>query len=335
VSGELVECRYYEVGDDFLHCHLCPFNCKIRPGKVGVCRVRKNVDGVLRSLNYAEATSVGMDPIEKKPLYHFYPGTQILSLGTFGCNLSCVYCQNWQISQEQPPTRHLAPAEAVELAEKQAQQGNNIGIAYTYNEPIIWYEYVYDTAKLAQGAGLKNVLVTNGLIEEEPLRELLPYIDAMNVDIKSMDEGFYHKLCKGMGWPARRTVEIAAEQCHVEITVLIIPGENDSDENLEAIFDWAASVNEQMPVHLSRYHPAYKFNAPPTSAETLRRAWELARQRLEFVYVGNIVMDGTTDTQCPQCQATVVSRSGFGSRTEQLTEDGRCGNCGAQLNIIK
>ena len=335
MADELVECRYYEVAEGFLHCHLCPFHCKIRPGKVGGCRVRKNVDGVLRSLNYAEVTSVAMDPIEKKPLYHFYPGTEILSLGTFGCNLSCVYCQNWQISQERPPTQHLTPAAAVHSAEQYAQQGNNIGIAYTYNEPIIWYEYVYDTAKLARQAGLKNVLVTNGLIEEEPLRELLPYIDAMNVDIKSMDEEFYHRLCKGMGWPARRTVEMATEQCHVEITVLIIPGENDSDEDMAAIFDWAASVDEQMPVHLSRYHPAYKFNAPPTPADTLSRVWELACQRLKFVYVGNILIDGTTDTQCPDCGAIVVSRSGVGSRMGQLTEDGRCGNCGAQLNITK
>ncbi len=335
MATELVECRHYDAADGFLHCRLCPFQCKIRPGKVGVCRVRKNVDGVLRSLNYAEVTSVAMDPIEKKPLYHFYPGSHILSLGTFGCNLGCVYCQNWQISQQRPATRRLEPADAVRLAQERAEQGNNIGIAYTYNEPIIWYEYVYDTARLAREVGLKNVLVTNGIIEEEPLRGLLPYVDAMNVDIKSMDEEFYRRLCKGMGWPARRTVEIASEQCHVEITVLIIPGENDSEENLTALFDWAASVDQQMPVHLSRYRPAHQFDAPPTPPETLRKAWELAHQRLEFVYVGNIVIDGTTDTQCPRCQATVVSRSGFSGRIEQLTEDGRCGNCGAELNVIR
>ncbi len=335
MAEELVECRYYESADGFLHCHLCPFNCKIRPGKVGACRVRKNDDGVLRSLNYAQVTSVALDPIEKKPLYHFYPGTKILSLGTFGCNLSCVYCQNWQISQRRPSTRYLAPDQAVQMAQEQVRRGNNIGIAYTYNEPIIWYEYVYDTARLAQEAGLKNVLVTNGIIEEEPLRDLLPYMDAMNVDIKSMDEQFYHRLCKGMGWPARRTVEIAIERCHVEITVLIIPGENDSDEDLVPLFDWAASVDKQLPVHLSAYRPAYQFDAPPTPPETLRRAWELARQRLQFVYVGNLFIDGTTDTQCPQCGATAVRRSGFGGRIQQVTDQGRCSNCGAPLNIIR
>ena len=335
MATELVECRYYEAAQNFLHCHLCPFQCKIRPGKVGVCSVRQNVDGVLRSLNYAEVTSVALDPIEKKPLYHFHPGTYILSLGTFGCNLSCIFCQNWQISHERPPTRHLAPAAALKLAEQHAQQGGNIGIAYTYNEPIIWYEYVHDMARLVHEAGLKNVLVTNGIIEEEPLRELLPYVDAMNVDIKSMDEAFYRRLCKGMGWPARRTVEIASEQCHVEITVLIIPGENDSDENLSAIFEWAASVNEQMPVHLSRYHPAYKLDAAPTPAATLTRAYELARQHCKFVYVGNISIPETSDTQCPECQATVVNRSGFGSQIGPLTEDGRCGDCGAALNITR
>ena len=333
--AELVECRYYEAAENFLHCHLCPFQCKIHPGKMGGCGVRQNVDGVLRSLNYAEVTSVAMDPIEKKPLYHFYPGTHILSLGTFGCNLKCEFCQNWQISQARPATRHLPPAEAVRLAQQYAEQGNNIGIAYTYNEPIIWYEYVYDTAKLAQEAGLKNALVTNGIIEEEPLRELLPLVDALNVDIKSTEEDFYRKLCKGMGWPARRTVEIASQQCHVEITVLIIPGENDSDESLGAIFEWAASVSEQMPVHLSRYDPAYELDAAPTPAATLRRAYELARRYCKFVYVGNVFIPGTSDTECPECETSVVSRSGFASQIRDLTEDGRCESCGAELHVVR
>ncbi len=334
MAKELVECRYYESAEGYLQCGLCPWHCRIRPGKTGRCRVRENVDGVLRSLNYAEATSVTMDPIEKKPLYHFFPGTDILSLGTFGCNLSCVFCQNWTISQGRPSTQHIEPEQALKVAEEWRTKAGNIGIAYTYNEPIIWYEYVYDTARLVQEAGMQNVLVTNGIIEEEPLRELLPYIGAMNVDIKAWSDDFYRELCSGEAWPARRTVEIAVEQCHVEITVLIIPGYNDSDEELTAIFDWAAAVREDMPVHLSRYHPAHKLDAPPTPAETLQRAYELARERLKYVYVGNIFLNGTTDTVCPQCGETVISRSGFSSRLVNMTDEGRCGSCGAGLNIV-
>jgi len=318
MNEELVECRYYETGEGYLQCQLCPWHCRIPPNKAGICRVRENIGGVLRSLNYAEVTSAHMDPIEKKPLYHFHPGSGILSLGTFGCNLSCKFCQNWEISQGRPPTQHLEPEEALALAQKGQRQSGNIGIAYTYNEPIIWYEYVYDTAQLVHEAGMVNVLVTNGLIEEEPLRELLPYVDAMNVDIKAWSEDFYRKICHGEAWPARRTVEIAAQQCHVEITVLIIPGYNDSDEELEKIFDWAASVRRDMPVHLSRYYPAYKFDAPSTPAETLRHAYQLARQR----------------TRCPECGEIVINRSGFHSQATNLTEDGRCKSCGAQLNII-
>ena len=334
MTQELVECRYYESAEDYAQCQLCPWHCRIRPGKIGRCHVRENVDGVLRSLNYAEVTSVAMDPVEKKPLYHFYPGSDILSLGTFGCNLSCIFCQNWTISQGRPPTQHLAPQQALELAEQWRAKAGNIGIAYTYNEPIIWYEYVYDTARLVQEAGMHNVLVTNGIIEEEPLRELLPYVGAMNVDIKAWHDDFYRKLCGGEAWPARRTVEIAVERCHVEITVLIIPGYNDSDEELTMVFDWAASVREDMPVHLSRYHPSHKLDAPPTPAQTLQHAYELAQQRLKHVYVGNIELARTTDTRCPECGETLIRRSGFASFNDNLTDDGRCGSCGAGLNIV-
>ncbi len=334
MTQDLVECRYYEPGEEYVQCQLCPWHCRIRPGKTGRCDVRQNVDGVLRSLNYAEVTSIAMDPIEKKPLYHFCPGSDILSLGTFGCNLSCIFCQNWTISHGRPATQHLAPEQALALAEEWRTKAGNIGIAYTYNEPIIWYEYVYDTARLVYEAGMHNVLVTNGIIEEQPLRELLPYVAAMNVDIKAWRDDFYRELCSGEAWPARRTVEIAVEQCHVEITVLIIPGHNDSDEELSAIFDWAASVREDLPVHLSRYHPAHKLDAPATPAATLQHAYELAQQRLKHVYVGNLQLDGTTDTRCPECSETVIRRSGFSSLSNNLTDDGRCGNCGARLNIV-
>ncbi len=328
-----VECRWWEPGEGVAACHLCPWQCRIKPGEVGVCKVRRNDEGVLHSLNYGRITSMSLDPIEKKPLYHFHPGSNILSLGTFGCNLNCSFCQNWQISKEQPPTRYMAPGEAARVAGQYAHDRGNLGLAYTYNEPFIWYEYVQDTAKLIRDAGMKNVLVTNGVVEEGPLRELLPLIDAMNVDIKFWSKEHYRKLCGGPGWQARDTVVRARESCHVEITVLIIPGYNDSDEELTNIFTWAASVDPAMPVHLSRYHPAYRLHAPATPPETLLRAYHLAREHMKHVYVGNFSLPGTTDTECADCGATLVERSGLSSAPTGLDNQGRCRACGAQTNI--
>jgi pyruvate formate lyase activating enzyme len=275
--------------------------------------------------------AVNLDPIEKKPLYHFCPGSQILSLGSWGCNLSCVFCQNWEISQQEVPTRVLPPQEAVRYAEDTRSMGN-IGIAYTYNEPFIWFEYVYDTARLARERGLKNVLVTNGIVETEPLEELLPLIDAMNVDIKCMDEDFYRRLVKGEGWPARRTVELSFGRCHVEITNLIITGENDRDEDFHALAEWAADISPKLPVHLSRYFPAYRFTAPPTPPETLRRARDIVSQKLQFVYVGNVHMEGGNDTICPACGTVAIRREGYRVTVVNLN-NGRCSKCGEDLNI--
>ena len=296
--------------------------------------MRRYDEPVLHTLNYGRITSISLDPIEKKPLYHYYPGSTILSVGTFGCNLACSFCQNWQISKGQPPTRYMAPEDVVMAATQYQETQGNVGVAYTYNEPFIWYEYVQDTAKLVHWAEMENVLVTNGMVEEGPLRELLPLIDAMNVDIKFWSKEHYRKLCEGPGWRARDTVEIAHEAgCHVEITVLIIPGYNDSDEELTSIFDWAAAVDPGMAVHLSRYHPAYRLEAPPTPEETLIRAYHLAKERLKYVYVGNIHLPGTTDTECGDCGATLVERGGFDGKAVGLDPQGRCKACGVQTDI--
>jgi pyruvate formate lyase activating enzyme len=239
-------------------------------------------------MNYGEVTSAGMDPIEKKPLYHFHPASNILSLGTFGCNLSCGFCQNWQISQQRPPTQVILPEEAVRLAQKHVPDGN-IGLAYTYNEPFIWYEYIRETAPLIKEAGLYNVLVTNGIVEAEPLEELLPFIDAMNVDIKSMSEKFYLQHCKGQALPARQTVERAFGCCHVEITTLVIPGLNDSPEEIGRLAQWLSSVNPDIVLHLSRFFPNYKMkDVPPTPLPTLQKARDSALHYLRHVYLGNV-----------------------------------------------
>ena len=330
-KGSEKECMFYDPpSDGRIHCRLCPHECRIADGKTGICRVRQHREGVLYALTYSQVTSVNLDPIEKKPLYHFYPGSVILSLGTLGCNLACDFCQNWEISQETAPTRTLTPQQALEMAKRERA---NIGIAFTYNEPFIWYEYVHDTARLVHEAGLKNVLVTNGYVNEEPLRTLLPFIDAMNIDVKSYNEDFYRTLCKGKAAPVRRTVEIThAAGCLVELTNLVIPGYNDSEDDIRALVDWVAGVDPAIPMHFSRYHPAYKLTAPATPVATLEMAYRIAKEKLQYIYLGNVMVAGGEDTECPNCGATVVSRRGFTAQVAGLT-GGKCTHCGADINI--
>ncbi len=314
-----------------LLCLLCPHGCRIAEGHTGLCQVRQNVGSVLRTLNYNRLAAAHLDPIEKKPLFHFHPGSWILSLGTVGCNLACTFCQNWQISQVIAGTRTMLPEQAVQMAKAEP---TNIGIAYTYNEPFMWYEFVLETAEMAKAEGLVNVMVTNGFVQEAPLRRLLPSLDAMNVDIKSMRDDFYRQLCRARAEPPRRTVEVAkAEGCHIEITNLVIPNWNDSDEDLRALVDWAASVDPNMPLHFSRYHPDYKLAEPPTPSATLLRARELAREKLNYVYVGNVSLDDAENTVCPNCKQTVIERRGF--EVSQLrVREGRCEYCGAEVPVV-
>jgi pyruvate formate lyase activating enzyme len=283
------QAMYYEKSEDQkVHCYLCPHDCLIRPGNIGKCQVRKNIDGELYSLNYGKIASWSMDPIEKKPLYRFFPGSNILSAGTFGCNLKCSFCQNWSIAQEQPDTIDVSPEALVKKA-KELKSENNIGIAYTYNEPSIWYEFVYDTSRLAKEEGLKNVLVTNGFISEEPLKVLLPYIDAMNIDVKAYTDDFYKNICRGSLENVKNTVQIASNYCHVEVTTLVIPDLNDAIIEIEEMCKWLRSISPDIPLHLSRFFPNYKMkDKPPTPKETLFKAKEKASEYLNYVYLGNI-----------------------------------------------
>ena len=280
---------YWEkLDNNMVHCFLCPQNCKIHPDHLGACRARKNIQGVLYSLNYGQISSLALDPIEKKPLYNFYPGSFILSAGSFGCNLKCSFCQNWTISHETPNTTYMEPDELVQKALELKEEGN-IGIAYTYNEPSIWYEYVYDTAQKAKEKGLKNVLVTNGFISEEPLKALLPFIDAINIDVKAFTEEFYKEIFKGSLQHVKHTVELCAKSCHVEVTTLVIPGLNDKPDEIEELAKWLASINPSIPLHLSRFFPNHKMqDRPPTPAKTLKDAQEAAQKYLKYVYLGNI-----------------------------------------------
>ncbi len=276
-----------KLDDDKIKCELCPNFCAISPGKRGSCGVRINKDGILYSEIYGEITSLALDPIEKKPLYHYHPGECILSIGTKGCNFHCGFCQNWTISQESLST--TAEKVTSEYLVKKAKETKSFGIAYTYNEPVIWYGFVYDTAKLAKENGLENVLVTNGYINQKPLDEILPLIDAMNIDLKSMNEAFYRNICKGKLKPVLETALRAKSRCHIEITNLIIPTLNDKEEDLKKLVDWIAdNLGVETPLHFSRYFPCYKFDIPPTPLSILKTAERIAKSRLKHVYLGNV-----------------------------------------------
>ncbi|MDH7499045.1 MAG: AmmeMemoRadiSam system radical SAM enzyme [candidate division NC10 bacterium] len=325
------EAAFYEkLEEGRAHCHLCPHECRIKEKGYGICRTRRVEDGVLYAINYAQVASMAYDPIEKKPLYHFYPGSTIFSMGGNGCNLGCLFCQNWEISQSEVPTRRVEPEKAIELA----QRNGSIGIAYTYSEPLVWLEYVLDCAKLARGKGLKNVLVTNGLINPEPLQMLLPWIDALNIDVKSMSEEFYKKVCKGPLSPVLHTAEVASRSCLVEITNLVIPTLNDSDEDFRRLVDWIAEkLGADTPLHFSRYFPHYRMQIHSTPQETLMRAWETAKEKLSYVYVGNLLDQASNSTYCPHCHHLLIGRDGY--RIFKLGfQDGKCGNCGQAVRIM-
>lgn len=280
------EALYYnKIDNGSVQCILCPHNCIIKQDKSGICRVRKNINGKLYSMNYAKVASYALDPIEKKPLSHFHPGTMISSIGTFGCNLSCDYCQNYELVHLDAKIRDVPS----ELILEQVKRDGSIGLAYTYNEPTIWYEYVLETAVLIRENNLLNVLVTNGFINPEPFAELAKYIDAMNIDLKFMNVNHYKNICGASPGPVIETIKTANKLgIHVEITNLVISGLNSSSEDIEVLVDTIANINPDIPLHLSRYFPAHKMSNPPTKIEDLHNAYRIAKTKLKYVNLGNV-----------------------------------------------
>ncbi len=271
-----------------VRCNLCPHQCIIKNNQISRCHTRINKSGQLFASNYGVLTAIALDPIEKKPLHFFHPGSSVLSVGSFGCNFSCEFCQNWRISQSDEQGKFLSPKDLCKLAIEKVPEGN-IGVAYTYNEPSVWYEYVLDSAKLVHEAGLYNVMVTNGYILEKPMEILLPFIDAMNIDLKSMTDSFYKKLCQGSLNPVLETIKTCHSKCHLEITTLVIPGENDSDQEISKLSEWLASISPDIPLHLNRHHPDYQMQQhQPIPVSRLKHLAELASKSLTHVMVGNI-----------------------------------------------
>ena len=319
----------YEKDHEKIRCALCPHRCVIAEGKSGICRVRMNKNGDLSLPYYGVLSAKGMDPIEKKPLYHFYPGRQILSVGFYGCNFRCPFCQNFQISQH--VMEGSLKTEPFELVETAARHGS-IGIAYTYSEPLVHYEFVLDTAKLARKRGLKNVLVTNGYINPDPAEELLAYTDAANVDLKAFNPDFYKAEIKGSLEPVLAFIRQAAPLIWLEVTTLIIPGKNDSESEIRAIADFLAGIRPDIPYHLSCYYPTYKYTVRATPPELVLDLATVAREKLKYVYVGNVGIQ-ETNTLCPDCGAVLVERFGYSTRIVGVS-NGRCSNCGQAVPII-
>ncbi len=282
-----MEALYYTHEGERVRCGLCAHHCLIAKSHRGRCGSRYYDGEKLLALNAGQCTSAALDPIEKKPLIYFHPGSLIVSLGSWGCNFTCPFCQNWTISQEEAPSREMTPQDAAALAKRYVPQGN-IGLAYTYNEPTLSYEFILPTAKLIKEIGLCNVMVSNGYIAAAPRQELLPYIDAWNIDLKGFSERFYQKMCGASLRPVLETIEAAAAVSHVEVTTLIIPGENDSPEEMDAEARWLAAISPDLPLHLSRYFPRWHWTAPATPMATLQKLRAVASQYLHFVYLGNV-----------------------------------------------
>ncbi|MBC7959528.1 MAG: AmmeMemoRadiSam system radical SAM enzyme [Vallitaleaceae bacterium] len=278
------EAMYYESKEDLVSCKLCPHHCQLKLDQKGRCQVRQNKSGKLMSLNDGFLSAVNSDPIEKKPLYHFMPGTKTLSIGSYGCNFKCDYCQNYDISMETPRTSHYTSEDIVRLA-----LSNELpSISYTYNEPTVFYEFMLRTAKLARENGLKNIMVTNGYISREPLEELLPYMDAMNIDLKTYDKDLYQSVCEGRLENVLETIQIASKSCHVEVTMLIVPRMNDSVEAMEVFLKTLSETCPHIILHLSRYFPRYKREDAPTSLALLDEMKRIGKKYFEHVYVGNV-----------------------------------------------
>lgn len=327
------EALYYKKIDSTVQCQLCPFECTLEKDDRGICRTRVNKNGKLYSLAYGNPCSAHVDPIEKKPLFHFLPETQIFSIATAGCNLRCLNCQNWQISQFQPEETNnidLMPEKVIAAT----KQNNCQSIAYTYSEPIIFYEYMYDTSKLAKKQGLKNVMVTAGYINEKPFRDLCKVIDAANIDLKGFKESIYTKLNGAELKPILNTLKIAKEEkIWFEITNLIVPNWTDNLEMIREMSQWLYKNKlHNYPLHFSRFSPMYKLtHLPPTPVSTLKQARKIAMDEgIKFVYIGNVPGTDAENTYCPKCKKTVIGRKGY-TITENNLNNGTCKFCGEKI----
>ena len=335
-EADLKEAVFWEKEGEAIRCSLCPHSCLIKEGKKGICRVRGNIGGRLYALSYGKVSSLHMDPVEKKPLFHFKPGKMVFSMGGASCNLRCLHCQNFSIAQvglDEIPLRTVPPEEVPELCRKNGSEG----VAWPYNEPTIWYEYMMDASRLCKEDGLFTISVTNGFIQEAPLRTMKGVIDAMNIDVKGFTEKFYSEVCKARLAPVLKACEVAKEiGIHVELTYLVIPTKNDRQEEISEFCQWVRdSMGVDTPVHFSRFHPDYKMaDVPSTPRSTMNMACREGKAHgLEYVYIGNLVTEKGENTYCPGCGSLLVRRTGFQAEVTGVS-DGKCAKCGRTTDLI-
>lgn len=338
---------YEKLENEEVKCTACNNYCTIKKGNTGICSVRKNVDGELYLLVYGQAAAMHVDPVEKKPLFHFLPGQKVFSIGTVGCNFGCEFCQNWDISQSIKEAKkkkqtdvvnkfleygyELSPEKIIELCKEKDLQM----IAFTYNEPVIFFEYAFDTMKLAKKEKIKTIFVSNGYESEEALKKLKSYLDAINIDLKSFNPEFYRKYCKSKIEPVLETIKKCYELgMWVEITTLIIPGENDSEEELEQIAKFIASVSPTIPWHITAFQPQYKMlDKEQTSHQLLTKAYEIGKKHLKHVYVGNVLDVDRSSTYCSKCNNLLIKRAYHSAKSIGLIDD-KCKKCKHKLEGV-
>jgi pyruvate formate lyase activating enzyme len=333
------EARYYlKASNDTLRCTLCPHDCYIAENHQGLCKVRKHMNQKLYTENYGMVGALGLDPMEKKPLYHYFPGSSILSIGTFGCNFNCPHCQNWEMAKACAVTTSAlfvyTPEDILHLL--QANYSGSLGLAYTYNEPVVFIEYMLDTAELLKQHGWKNVMVSNAYVYPEPLCDLLRVIDAFNIDIKSFDESVHRTyLHAELKWVLRNIQQIKHSGKHLEITFLIVPGVSDDFKVFKRMIQWILSdLGSDTILHLSRYFPGYLMQQAATPKSSLSLFYDYANQFLDYVYLGNVMELGGRDTCCPQCDRLCIRRSELRVSTPGIDEQGRCQHCGYPIVVI-
>lgn len=326
---------YEKISGNKAHCRLCSHRCKILPGKFGICGVRQNIDGKLYTLVYGDIIAAHVDPIEKKPLYHFFPGSTSYSIATIGCNFKCPFCQNWEISQASKRDNDVSGKDTKpEDIVRDAALAGCKSVSYTYTEPTIFFEYAYDIARLAKKEGLYNNFVTNGYMTTEALEAIKPYLDSANVDLKGFSEDFYKKFCQAHLEPVLESIRAMKKLgIWVEITTLIVPGQNDSKEELEGIAEFIASVGAEIPWHISRFHPDYKYlDSGQTPVETLKKAKAIGENSgLHYIYLGNV--PESNDTYCYYCKNLLIKRAGF-NVVQNNAINSRCPECGTKIEGI-
>lgn len=320
-----------------VQCQACEHFCAVRPGEAGKCGVRRNVDGTLYLVVYGEAIAAHVDPVEKKPLFHFLPGGEILSIGTYGCNFRCPFCQNWQMSQTRDfddRSEYLGQQATPEALVNTCLRNHIPMIAYTYNEPTVFFEYTYDTAKLAHEHGIKNVYVSNGYMSQAALDMIEPYLDGINVDLKAFSEEFYREQCQARLEPVKRNIATIARQARIwiELTTLLVPDLNDSEDELRAMAEWLAGVSLDLVWHVTAFHPDYEMlDRQSTSPQSLSRAYEIGKSAgLHYVYVGNVMDADRESTYCPQCGRKLIERHWY-NVSELWRERGVCPQCGQSI----